>query len=207
MVTRLICDPLPYMFTQLLQNARYFSPYCNRMIAQLQASMQPCEFECNSKAFQLVEPSALVVWVVTQNVLTTVSYRCFTCSQPAWSPQRDVWTRATWFNVVKNVTWGQHSTNEVFIVGLPMISTAVRERCYRSSGHWWSKNEVVSDLVLREPKHGKRSVRARARTFVDLLEADTAVPRNYSPAATDNWTGWRKRAMGVDWGRSGSSST
>ena len=36
-----------------------------------------------------------------------------------------------------------------------------------------SKNEVVHDLVLWEPKHGERSVGGQARTFVDLLEVDT----------------------------------
>ena len=46
-----------------------------------------------------------------------------------------------------------------------------------------SKNEVVCDLVLWEPKHGKRSVERQARTFVDLLEADTGVPRDYLPVA------------------------
>ena len=33
-------------------------------------------------------------------------------------------------------------------------------------------------------------------TFVDLLEADTGVPRDCLPAAMDDRVGWRKRAMG-----------
>ena len=58
------------------------------------------------------------------------------------------------------------------------------------------KNEVVSDLVLWEPKHSKRSVGGQARTFVDLLEADTGVPRDCLPAGMDDRVGWRKRATG-----------
>ena len=47
-----------------------------------------------------------------------------------------------------------------------------------------------------EPKHGKRSVRGQACTFVDLLEADIGVPRDRLPAAImDDRVGWRKRAM------------
>ena len=69
----------------------------------------------------------------------------------------------------------------------------------RFSGHYWrSKNEVVSDLVWWELKHGKRSIRRQACTFVDLLEADTGVPRDYLPAAMDDRVGWRKRATGVE---------
>ena len=67
----------------------------------------------------------------------------------------------------------------------------------RFGGYCWrSKNEVVSDLVLWEPKHGKRSVGGQTRRFVDLLEADTVVPRDCLPVAMDDRVGWRKRAMG-----------
>ena len=49
-------------------------------------------------------------------------------------------------------------TNEMLYAGLPRISTTIRERRLRFSVHCWRrKNEVVSDLVLWEPKHGKRS--------------------------------------------------
>ena len=54
----------------------------------------------------------------------------------------------------------------------------------------------MSDLILWEPKHGKRSVGGQARTFVDLLEADTGVPRGCLLAAMDERVGWRKRAVG-----------
>ena len=99
--------------------------------------------------------------------------------------------------VLKNVNWQQRITNEPLYAGLPRISTTIRERRLRFSGHFWrSRNEVVRDLVLWEPKHGKRSVGGQARTFVDLLEADTGVPRDCLPAAMDDRVGWRKRAMG-----------
>ena len=55
--------------------------------------------------------------------------------------------------------------------------------------------KVVSDLVLWEPKHGKRSVGRQARPFVDLREVDTEVPRDCLSTAMDARVGWRKRAM------------
>ena len=86
---------------------------------------------------------------------------------------------------------------QVFYAVLPRISTTIRERCLRYSSHCWrSKIEVVSDLVLWEPKHCKRSVGGQARTFVDLLEADTGVPGDCLLAAMVDRVGWRKRAMG-----------
>ena len=99
--------------------------------------------------------------------------------------------------VVKNVTWQHRITNGVLYAGSPRISTTIRERRLRFSGHCWrSKNEVASDLFLWEPKYGKRSVGGQAHTFVDLLEADTDVPRDCMPAVMDDKVGWRKRAMG-----------
>ena len=87
--------------------------------------------------------------------------------------------------VVKNVAWRQPITIEVLYARLTWISTTIRERRLRFSGHCWrSKNEVISDLVLWEPKHGKRSLGGQARPFVDLLEADTGFPRVYLPAVT-----------------------
>ena len=78
------------------------------------------------------------------------------------------------------------------------------ERHLRLSGHCWrNENEVVSDLVAWEPKHGKRSVGGQAHTFVHLLEADTGVPDSL-PAAMDDRVGWRKKAMwGERWGERG----
>ena len=35
-----------------------------------------------------------------------------------------------------------------------------------------------------------------AHLLIDLLEADTGVPRDCLPAAMDDRVGWRKRAMG-----------
>ena len=71
------------------------------------------------------------------------------------------------------------------------------ERRLRFSGHCLrSKHEVPSDVVLWEPKHGKRKVGGQDCTFVDLLEAGTGVPRDCLSAVMDDRVGWRKRAKG-----------
>ena len=42
----------------------------------------------------------------------------------------------------------------------------------------------------------QKRVGGQARTFVDLLEADTWVSRDCLPAVMVDRVGWRKRAMG-----------
>ena len=99
--------------------------------------------------------------------------------------------------VVKSVTWRQRITNELPYAGLPRISTTIREKPLRFSGHCWrSKNEIVSDLVLWERKHGKRSIGVQARTLIDVLEGNTWVPTDCLPAVMDDRVGWKKEAMG-----------
>ena len=111
--------------------------------------------------------------------------------------------------VVKNVTWRQRITNEVLYAGLPRILTTIREKRLRFSGHCWRSKNEVSDLVLWEPNHGKRSVGGQACTVVDLLEAGTGVSRDCLPAAMGDRVGWRKsHEVGGGWGgRPGSSSS
>ena len=65
-----------------------------------------------------------------------------------------------------------------------------------SSHGWRGKNGVVCDLVLWEPRHGKKSIVGQACICVDLLEADSRAPRDCFPAAMDDRVGWRKSTMG-----------
>ena len=60
-------------------------------------------------------------------------------------------------------------------------------------------------------EYGNRSIGGQARTFVDRLKADTGVPRDCLPAATDERVGWRmrvgERERERERGRGGGGST
>ena len=60
--------------------------------------------------------------------------------------------------VALNVTWRDHISNEELYGDLPPISTSLQIRRLQFSGHCWrSKNETVSQLLLSDPKHDRRS--------------------------------------------------
>ena len=100
--------------------------------------------------------------------------------------------------VVKNVTWQHHVTNKALYGKLPSLTTTIQERRIRFSGHCWrSKQEVIHDLILWEPKHGRRSVGGQLFTFVDQLEEDTGIPKEFLPSAMEDREGWRKRVMAI----------
>ena len=119
------------------------------------------------------------------------------CGSTAWTLTQSLDKRldrayTKMLRVVKNVTWQKRIANEVLYAGLPRISTTIRKRRLTFSDHCWrSENEVVSDLVLWEPKHGKRGVGGQVCTFVDLLQADTEVPRDCLLAVMGERVLWR----------------
>ena len=78
---------------------------------------------------------------------------------------------------------GLSITNDVLCAGLSRIPTTIRERHLRFSGH------------CRKSKNEDRSVEGQARTFVDLLKADTGVPRDYLQTVMYDRVGWRKRVI------------
>lgn len=100
--------------------------------------------------------------------------------------------------VVKSITWQQRITNDALYGGLPRITTTIKEKRLRFSGHCWrSKNEIVHDLILWELKHGTRRSGRPPLTFTDQLENDTGISREQLPPAMEDRDGWRRLIMSV----------
>ena len=55
-----------------------------------------------------------------------------------------------------NISWRQHTTNKELYGDLPRVSTTLRERRLRFSGHCWrSKAEVIPKLLFWQPTQGR----------------------------------------------------
>ena len=91
-----------------------------------------------------------------------------------------------------NISWEDHPTKRFLYGPLPPVTTKIRERRLRFAGHCYrSKQELVSDVLLWEPKHGKRSVGAPSRTFVKQLVDDTGHLLQDLPTAMEDRNSWR----------------
>ena len=67
------------------------------------------------------------------------------------------------------------------------------ERLMRFARHCWrSRHELVSDVLLRTPKHGRSSGR-QANTFVDQTEEDTECEVEELTNLMDKRDEWKKR--------------
>ena len=87
----------------------------------------------------------------------------------------------------------------------PPITKTIQVRQTRHAGFCWrSRDELISDILLWTPSHWWEKVGRLARTYVQLLCADTGSSLEDLPEATDNREGWRKmvkeiRAGGTTW--------
>ena len=94
--------------------------------------------------------------------------------------------------VVKGISWRQHLKNAQLYGDLPKISDTIREQRTRFSGHCWrSKEEVISNVLLWQPSHGKRSRGRPSRNFIDQLTEDTNLDVEDLKTAMNDRTTWK----------------
>jgi len=95
---------------------------------------------------------------------------------------------------VLNISWKQHPSKRELYGNLLPISTTLKDRRLRFAGHCHrSKDELVSDLILWQPKHGKRTPGRPSRTFIDQLADDIGCARDDLPALMNDRMAWRER--------------
>ena len=77
-------------------------------------------------------------------------------------------------------------------INLQPISEVIQARRLKFAGHCWrSRDEVIHQTLLWDPKHGKRSRGRPAITYIDVLEKDTGIDRDVLPGAMDDRKQWR----------------
>ena len=91
-----------------------------------------------------------------------------------------------------NVSWRQHLTNRQLYGNLPPVSSAIQVRRLQFAGHCYrSKNEVVNRVILWEPRHGRRSKGRPAKSYINILAADTGAERSELPGLMGNREQWK----------------
>ena len=71
---------------------------------------------------------------------------------------------------------------------LSPISKSIQINRTRHAGHCWrSKSEIISDVLLWTPSHGRASVGRPTRTYLQQLCTDTWCSLEDLPGAIDEW--------------------
>ena len=98
--------------------------------------------------------------------------------------------------VILNKSWRQHPTKQQLYGHLPPITKKVRRT--RHAGHGWrSKDELISDILLWTPSHGRAKAGRPARTYIQQLCADMRCSPEDLPEAMDDRERWPERVRDI----------
>ena len=99
---------------------------------------------------------------------------------------------------ILNKSWQQHPTRHQLYGHLPPITKTIQVRCTRHAGHCWrSRDELIRDVLLWIPKHGRAKAGRPARTYIQKLCEDTGCCPEDLPRAMNDREEWRERVRDI----------
>ena len=93
---------------------------------------------------------------------------------------------------ILNKSWRQRPKKQQLYGHLPPITKTIKIRRNRHARHCWRNwDELVSDVLLWNPSHGRAKAGCPVRTYIQQLCADTGYSPEDLPKAMDNREVWR----------------
>ena len=94
---------------------------------------------------------------------------------------------------ILNWSWRQHPTKHQLYGHLPPISKTFQVRRTRHAGFCWrSRDELISDVLLRTTTYGRAKAGRPARTYIQQLYEDTGCGSEDLPEAMKDREKWRE---------------
>ena len=99
---------------------------------------------------------------------------------------------------ILNKSWQQHPKRHQLYGHLPPITKTIQVRRTRHAGHCWrSRNELIRDVLLWIPTHGRAKAGRPAGTYIQQLCEDTGCCPEDLPKAMNDWEEWRERVRDI----------
>ena len=99
---------------------------------------------------------------------------------------------------IMNKSWRQHPTRHQLYGHLPPITKTIQVRRTRHAGHCWrSRDELIRDVLLWIPTHGRAKAGRPARTYIQQLCEDTGCCPEDLPRAMNDREEWRERVRDI----------
>ena len=99
---------------------------------------------------------------------------------------------------ILNKSWQQHPTRHQLYGHLPPITKTIQVRRTRHAGHCWrSRDELIRDVLLWIPTHGREKAGRPARTYIQQLCEDTGCCPEDLPRAMNDREEWRERVRDI----------
>ena len=99
---------------------------------------------------------------------------------------------------ILNKSWQQHPTRHQLYGHLPPITKTIQVRRTRHAGHCWrSRDELIRDVLLWIPTHGRTKAGRPARMYIQQLCEDTGCCPEDLPRAMNDREEWRERVRDI----------
>ena len=99
---------------------------------------------------------------------------------------------------ILNKSWQQHPTRHQLYGHLPPITKTIQVKRTRHAGHCWrSRDELIRDVLLWIPTHGRAKAGRPARTYIQQLCEDTGCCPENLPRAMNDREEWRERVRDI----------
>ena len=99
---------------------------------------------------------------------------------------------------ILNKSWRQHPTKQQLYSNLPPIMKTIQVRWTRHAGHCWrSRYELISDVLIWTPSHGRAKAGRPARTYIQQLCEDTGCSPGDILKAMNDKEGWWERIRNI----------
>ena len=99
---------------------------------------------------------------------------------------------------ILNKSWRQHPTRHQLYSHLPPITKTIQVRWTRHAGHCWrSRDELISDVLLWTPTHGRAKAGRPARTYIQQLCKDMGCCPEDLPEVMNDREKWRERVRDI----------
>ena len=99
---------------------------------------------------------------------------------------------------ILNKSWQQHPTRHQLYGQLPLSTKTIKVRRTRHAGQCWrSRDELIRDVLLWTPTHGRAKAGRPARTYIQQLCEDTGCCPEDLPEAMNNREEWQERVRDI----------
>ena len=131
-------------------------------------------------------------------VTSILLYGCTTWTLTKWLEKKLDGNYTRMLRAILNKSWRQHPTRHQLYGHLPPITKTIQARRTRHAGHCWrSRDELISDVLLWTPTHGRAKAGRPARTYIQQLCEDTGCCPEDLPGAMNDREKWRERVRDI----------
>ena len=130
-------------------------------------------------------------------VTSILLYGCTTWTLTKWLEKKLDGNYTRMLRAILNKSWQQQPTRHQLYGHLPPITKTIQVRQTRHAGHYWrSRDELIRDVLLWTPTHGRAKAGRPARTYIQQLCKDTGCCPEDLPRAMNDWEEWRWEGQG-----------